>query len=158
MREAGRDVLGTSVPAWSLDQTDSDALPSRAAQTLHRQLESTPPDVSRTATRGVHAGLIGRGPVDLPDWSRSLPPAAHLPKPATSSSGSGIKDHVQAITTPSANEIRAARLRHFETSSPRPLQNTNDQPLLPLAPMTNKRPAADYHVPVGVECIDLTDD
>ncbi|CAG5181449.1 uncharacterized protein ALTATR162_LOCUS9768 [Alternaria atra] len=158
MREAGRDVQGTSVPAWSLDQTTSAAIPSRSSQTPRRRVESSSSRMSDMAMRGVHAGLIGRGSVHIPDWSHPSPSAAVLSKPTILSSGSSTEDRVQAHPVPSPAEIRAARLRHFEASSPCLLQDANKHRLSPPAAMTDKRSSTTCQVPVGVECIDLTDD
>jgi Holliday junction resolvase YEN1 len=158
MREAGRSVQGTSVPAWSLDQTTSAAMPSRPSQTPRRRVENSSSHMSDMAMKGVHAGLIGRGSVDIPDWSRPSPSAAVLSKPTILSSGSSTKDRVQAHPVPSPAKVRAARLRHLEASSSCPLQGANKHRFSPPAAMTDKRSSTTCQVPVGVECIDLTDD
>ncbi|KAI4932968.1 hypothetical protein J4E85_003371 [Alternaria conjuncta] len=155
MREAGRDVHGASVPAWSLDEALSAAVPSRVSQNPRRvENESR---ISSMPMRGVHAGLIGREPVDLPDWSRPPPRANLLPVSATPSSNPDTEDQVTP-PAPTAAEIRAARLRHFATTSPDPAKDANEPRTSSLAVMPNKQPTSTYKVPVGVECIDLTDD
>jgi Holliday junction resolvase YEN1 len=156
MREAGRDIQGSSVPAWSLDQTISAAIPSRAVQTPWRGVENGPSYTSNTPVRGVHAGLIGREPVDVPGWSQQR--AAVPSEPTMSLSGSSAKDHVEAIPGPSPADIRAARLRHFAMLSPDPSKKANESRPSPLAVLPKKRPTTTYQVPVGIECIDLTDD
>jgi Holliday junction resolvase YEN1 len=156
MREAGRDTQGFSVPAWSLDQTISVAIPSRAAQTPCQGVENGPSYTSNAPIRGVHAGLIGREPVDVPDWSQQR--AAVPSEPAVSLSESSTKGHVDAIPGPSPADIRAARLRHFATSSPDPAKNANESRPSPLAVFPKKRSRTTYQVPMGIECIDLTGD
>ncbi|KAH6875952.1 hypothetical protein BKA58DRAFT_132119 [Alternaria rosae] len=156
MREAGRDVHGSSVPAWSLDETLSAAIPSRASRTP-RRVENGSSRMSSMPMRGVHAGLMGREPFDLPDWSRPPPRADLSSKSATLPSNSSTQDQVGSAPAPTPAEIRAARLRHFATS-PNPAKDANEPRTSSLAALPNKQQTSTYKVPVGVECIDLTDD
>jgi Holliday junction resolvase YEN1 len=157
MREAGRDIHGSSVPAWSLEQTQDAAMPSGAAQTP-RRAGNGPSRMSHTPMRGVHAGLVGREPADLPDWSRPPPSADFSSKAAALLSRSSTEDYVSAPPIPTPAEIRAARLRHFATVSLDAAKDTNDPCDSLSAVMPNEQPTSTCRVSAEIECIDLTED
>lgn len=164
MREAGRNVQGYTVPAWSLDEAIDDPFVSTIPEPFIRQASSASTQRASGFSRGTHANAVSIDSLDAYDWpftSSSIPgrtkPAA-LPVKLNTANRDGADANVPSSVQPTLAEIRAARLQHFAASSDVATQEANKSEPSPLSIQTSKRRASTYKVPVGVECIDLTDD
>jgi Holliday junction resolvase YEN1 len=166
MREAGRDVHGLSVPAWSLDQTTTRVASSPATQ-VRTNLSHRPAGSGRVTLPGV----LGVEPPSIPNWSTTTPATIPLipvaaSKPSATNIVSKEPNDLPALE-PTAAEIRAARLRHFtaafttsttHTASTAPTETAHKPFNLPPAATPMKRALSCYKIPAGANCIDLTDD
>ncbi|KAI2484028.1 XPG-I multi-domain protein [Pyrenophora tritici-repentis] len=163
MREEGRNVEGYSVPAWSLDETNVPSTPTSPQPSI-RQVSRNSTQRSVGRPRGTHANSISLNPVEVPAWYFAPPStqdpttSATLPRKPTKANGDNTNANVPSSNQPTLSEMRAARLQRFETSSAVTTQETNKPQPSPVATGTSKRRASPYKVPVGSECIDLTDD
>ena len=162
MREAGRNVQGYSVPAWSLDEAMED--PSATLQPVIRQANSTSTRRTAGSSRGTHANAISLDPDNISDWSFASPStldrtkSAMLPPKPDTMNRDDSHSNISSFSQPTLAEIRAARLQRFAASSDVATQEANKSPLSAFAPQPYKRTAPTYKIPVGIECIDLTDE
>jgi Holliday junction resolvase YEN1 len=157
MREAGREVHGVSVPSWSLDEVTSHIGSSGAPAVSNRAAPATSPRRSNGPSRVTPRNVISVEPRNMPDWHSALVPATVPARMAssfaTSDTGDTISRESGFPNPPSAAiDIRAARLKHFASSPAAPIKS----PAKPLDPL--KPPPSTYHIPDGVDFIDLTDD
>jgi Holliday junction resolvase YEN1 len=159
MREAGRVVHGISMPAWSLDQPTSHNTSSPTSRASTREAPSAISYQSGRPARVTLPGVIGVEPARVPDWS-STTPAIIPAKPAKVTRPYAGDTTYNETANPNAAEIRAARLRHFaatSTSITVPTDNVSEPVSSPFATLP-KQVAPRYQIPVGADCIDLTDD
>jgi Holliday junction resolvase YEN1 len=160
MREAGRDVHGLSVPAWSLDQTTSHIASSPIPRASARDARTAMSDWPAASARVALQNAIGVEPASIPDRSITSPAILALPKtaPRPDVSSKEANGPTSPSSKPTAAEIRAARLRHFATVSAASVEKAPE----PLPPSMVAKPIAravsGYQIPVGANCIDLTDD
>ncbi|KAF1830088.1 hypothetical protein BDW02DRAFT_116872 [Decorospora gaudefroyi] len=157
MREAGRKINGQSVPSWSMDKptsptarpaSDGEIPPARSNRSGHS-----------TGVTRLAAGRVEPAPVYIPD--RSLTQNATIPSTSDTGHVAYSESSLSTYCEVSTAEIRAARLRHFATSSATPTLSTKDtRKPLPSPPTVKpkKRATTTYQLPAGVDCIDLTDD
>lgn len=145
MREAGRDVQGSPVPAWELDQRTDDLF-STTSQAPSRQPRGYLYTGSSPSRRGTHANLAGAGLVKI--HTRHSSQQSNLAKSPAS---------LPTVGQRSPADIRAARLRHFATSFVPNVGNASSK-ASSTSVSTSACQTPSRKAPKGIECIDLTED
>jgi Holliday junction resolvase YEN1 len=164
MREAGRDVHGLSVPAWSLDHTTSLVTSSPMTRAALREVPTVTSHRPGRSARVTLPGVIGVDPASISDRSSTIPATLLATMIVHASTASDIvhsESDVPSSSKPTAAEIRAARLRHFAaTSTVTTTLNENVFKSLstPLAARLTEPASSRYQIPAGADCIDLTND
>ncbi|KNG46629.1 beta-lactamase-like protein [Stemphylium lycopersici] len=164
MREAGRDVPGWSISAWSGDQMVHRTPGAATFEAPSHHVRSARQDRSNSSRRGVHANAIGADPLE--DHPGLLSPkllnraSNTLPSPAeVNNFVTGPKAPTRTSPNVPPADIRAARLGHFKYCSsastvPDTKSTRSHSAAVPLG--THRSPA--IKIPEDIECVDLTDD
>ncbi|USP82050.1 hypothetical protein yc1106_09324 [Curvularia clavata] len=157
MREAGRNVQGSSVPAWELGQRTDDLF-STSPSSSSRRSRGNLSTRDSPSIRGTHANLAVAGVVEALSRYSQQPNSARSPvSRPTEEQSSPAGQKASAPVGDSLADVRAARLRHFATAPVSAVGNASSE-VSSASVSKSAGKKASRKVPEGIECIDLTDD
>ncbi|EUC30612.1 hypothetical protein COCCADRAFT_39193 [Bipolaris zeicola 26-R-13] len=162
MREEGRSVGGSAVPAWSLDQALISDLLLPDIPTSNRQARSIASTSNNLFHSATHANLARADFAEMhtqPSSKRSEVVRSLVPSPTKGEDIIALPEASCATPTRhSLDEIRAARLRHFGATSVTNTRDVGNVASSPPRATLVSREVSSGTAPIDIECIDLTED